>query len=91
MALMVDIGGAFINPLNVDMVEEAEEERETKREGLVVSKSVIKVVNVIMASGAVKTVEAVSSDPEVQRQLLRSVVQEINIGLNTSMTTVTDL
>jgi len=85
MPVLVDIGGTYINPLNVQMVEEVEEERESKREGLVVAKTVVKVVNLVMRDGVIKTVGSASDDPETHKKLMQAVVHELNIGLNSGM------
>ena len=85
MPIFADIGGTYVNPLNVQLVEEADEEREAKREGLVVSKTVVKVVNLVMRDGVVKTVGAASEDPETHKKLMQAVVHELNIALNAQM------
>jgi len=88
MAAMVNLGGMFVNPLNIEAVEEAEEVQETKREGMVTSSTKVKVINISMKSGAIRTIEASSQDPAIQQQLLHSVIHDINIGLNADMNSI---
>ena len=82
MSCLIPFGKRSVNPLQVTIVEEAQEERETRREGVVVSKSIHTVVHVQTVGDDVTVVRAESTDPVAESKLYEDVINRINLALN---------